>query len=526
MRRRNRTVLRSKLKESLKSVLPITVIVFAVCFTFISIPTELLAAFAVGAVMLFVGMALFNLGADRAMSPVGEEIGSSITKTRKLWFIILVCFLVGTAVTVSEPDLQVLAGQIPAVENSYVIIISVAVGVGIFLVVAMLRILFGLKLSHMLIFFYAVVFILSIFVPDDFLAVAFDAGGVTTGPMTVPFIMALGAGVASIREDGNAESDSFGLVALSSVGPIITVMILGIIYGGEGAEYVSEEIADMSESKLLAGAFLSEIPAEMLDVAKALLPIMLLFLVFQIFRLRLERGAVIRILIGFVYTYVGLVLFLTGVNVGFSPVGTYIGEALGSLSNNWIVVPIGMIIGYFVVSAEPAVHVLNKQVYEMTSGTIPKDSLSTSLSISVALSVGLSMLRIILDIPIMYFLLAGYIIALALTFVTPPIFTAIAFDSGGVASGPMTATFLLPMSIGVCSAVGGDVVTDAFGIIAMVAMTPLITIQLLGIYHKFKSKRNNDRLPDDEITGEGEIIEMKIVNETADEAANEGETTE
>ncbi|MCD7944190.1 MAG: DUF1538 domain-containing protein [Clostridia bacterium] len=250
MRRRNRTVLRSKLTESLKSVLPITVIVFAVCFTFISIPTELLAAFAVGAVMLFVGMALFNLGADRAMTPVGEEIGSSITKTRRLWFIILVCFLVGMAVTVSEPDLQVLAGQIPAVENSYVIIISVAVGVGIFLVVAMLRILFGLKLSYMLIFFYAVVFILSIFVPDDFLAVAFDAGGVTTGPMTVPFIMALGAGVASIREDDNAESDSFGLVALSSVGPIITVMILGIIYGGEGAEYVSDEIADMSESKL------------------------------------------------------------------------------------------------------------------------------------------------------------------------------------------------------------------------------------------------------------------------------------
>lgn len=264
----------------------------------------------------------------------------------------------------------------------------------------------------------------------------------------------------------------------------------------------------------------------MLDVAKALLPIMLLFLVFQIFRLRLERSAVIRILIGFVYTYVGLVLFLTGVNVGFSPVGTYIGEALGSLSHNWIVVPIGMIIGYFVVSAEPAVHVLNKQVYEMTSGTIPKDALSTSLSISVALSVGLSMLRIILDIPIMYFLLAGYIIALALTFVTPPIFTAIAFDSGGVASGPMTATFLLPMSIGVCSAVGGNVVTDAFGIIAMVAMTPLITIQILGIYHKFKSKRNSDKLSDDEITDEGEIIEMEIVSETTDEAASEGETTE
>jgi len=189
-----------------------------------------------------------------------------------------------------------------------------------------------------------------------------------------------------------------------------------------------------------------------------------------------------------VYTYFGLVLFLTGVNVGFMPLGRYLGQTIGSSQYNWIIIPIGMIIGYFIVIAEPAVHVLNKQVVEMTSGAIPKKAISTSLSIGVSASVGLAMLRIITGMPLMYLLIPGYAIALILTFFVPPVFTAIAFDSGGVASGPMTATFLLPLAIGVCLGVGGNVAVDAFGLVAMVAMTPLITIQGLGLFYKFKLK--------------------------------------
>ncbi len=488
MFRNNRTILFSKVKESLASVVPIAAIVFILCFTVVPVPTDLLMTFVLGVAMVIIGMGMFTLGADLSMTPVGEHIGSAVTKSRKLWFIVVISFLVGGIVTISEPDLQVLAEQVPNIPNQ-VIVFSVAGGVGLFLVVAMLRILFKWKLNYLLIFFYAVVFGLAMFVPKSFLAVAFDSGGVTTGPMTVPFIMALGVGVASIRSDSDAQNDSFGLVALCSVGPILAVMLLGMFFRVEGGSYTPVEIPTVETSKDLWNLFAHEIPEYILEVAKALLPIMAFFALFQIFRLKLKKENIYRISVGFIYTFIGLVLFLCGANVGFMTVGNFLGRELGGLSYSFIVVPLGALIGYFIVTAEPAVHVLNKQVYEMTSGAIPPKALSTSLSVGVAVSVGLSMLRIIADIPIMYFLVPGYLIAIVLSFFVPPIFTAIAFDSGGVASGPMTATFLLPMSIGVCTGVGGDVVSGAFGVVAMVAMTPLITIQILGLMYKIKLRK-------------------------------------
>lgn len=488
MFRSNRTILLAKVKESLASVLPIAAIVFLLCVTIVPVPTDLLMVFVVGVVMVIVGMGMFTLGADLSMTPVGEHIGSAVTRSRKLWFIVVMCFLVGAVVTISEPDLQVLAEQVPNIPNQ-VIILSVAGGVGLFLVVAMLRILFKWKLSYLLIIFYAIVFGLAIFVPEQFLAVAFDSGGVTTGPMTVPFIMALGVGVASIRSDSDAENDSFGLVALCSIGPILAVMLLGLCFRVEGGSYTPVEIPTVETTKELGYLFGHAIPEYIAEVAKALLPIVAFFALFQLFKLKLKKENIYRISVGFLYTFIGLVLFLCGANVGFMTLGNYLGKELGALSYNWIVIPLGALIGYFIVAAEPAVHVLNKQVYEMTSGSIPQKALSLSLSIGVAASVGLSMLRIVADIPIMYFLVPGYLIAIVLSFFVPPIFTAIAFDSGGVASGPMTATFLLPMSIGVCTGAGGDVVSGAFGVVAMVAMTPLIAIQILGLVFKIKSRK-------------------------------------
>lgn len=485
MRIGNRLILGQKLKESIQSVLPVTAIVFVLCFSVISVPTDILMAFIVGAVMLVFGMGLFTLGTDLSMMPVGEYVGSAITRSRKLWFIILVCLLVGGIITISEPDLQVLANQVPNIPNS-VIVGVVAIGVGLFLVFAMLRILFAFKLSYLLIFFYVAVFILTAFVPREFLSVAFDSGGVTTGPMTVPFIMALGVGVSAIRADKNAENDSFGLVALCSVGPILAVLILGMVYNTGESVYTPIEIPQIETSKELWNMFSYEIPHYMKEVSAALFPIIVFFAVFRIFSHKLHRDAIIRIVVGFIYTYAGLVLFLCGVNVGFMPVGNFIGQQLGALKYNWIIIPIGMIIGYFIVSAEPAVHVLNKQVYEMTSGAIPQKALSTSLSVGVAVSVGLAMLRIVAGIPIMYLLIPGYLVAIVLSFFVPPMFTAIAFDSGGVASGPMTATFLLPLAMGAATASGRDVVTYAFGVVAMVAMTPLITIQILGLTYRIK----------------------------------------
>lgn len=487
--RADRTIINEKVKEAFSSVLPITVIVLALCFTVIPIESGTFLAFIVGATLVVVGMGLFTLGADTAMTPIGEYVGSTVMRSKKLWIIIPVCFIVGVLITVSEPDLSVLATQLSGTVNYWALILTVGVGVGVFLVIAFLRIVLKIKLSYLLIGCYIAVFVLSFFVPQSFVPLAFDAGGVTTGPMSVPFIIAIGTGVASLRNDKGAETDGFGLTALCSVGPILSVMILGIIYQPENFTVSENVVSNVVNSKELLSLYLHAIPHYMKEVGIALLPIVAFFFIFRLFGQKIQRHDFIKILIGVLYTYVGLVLFLIGVNVGFLPVGAYLGQQIGNLSYNWIIIPIGMVIGYFVVAAEPAVHVLTKQVYEITSGAIPKKALRTSLMFGVAVSVGLAMMRIVFHIPIMYFLIPGYLIAIVLTFFVPDIFTAIAFDSGGVASGAMTASFLLPLALGVCGAVGGNVATEGFGVVAMVAMTPLIAIQILGLVYKIKMAR-------------------------------------
>ncbi len=482
------TKLLEKLEESLGAVLPIIGIVLLLCFTIAPVPPGILMAFIIGAVLLIIGMMFFTLGAEIAMTPMGERIGTSMTQSTHVGVVALLCFVLGFIITISEPDLQVLAEQVPSIPN-YTLIIAVAAGVGIFLVAAMMRMLLGIALSHMLVALYLLVFALAFFVPGDFLAVAFDSGGVTTGPMTVPFIMALGIGFSAVRSDRHAENDSFGLVALCSVGPVLAVLILGMLYDpGEGS-YTQAAIPDADTSVELWRLFSSGIPHYMKEMLISLLPIVLFFLVFQILLLHLKKRTLLKIVIGILYTYIGLFLFLTGVNVGFMPAGNYLGQIIASLPYSWIIVPIGMIIGYFIVKAEPAVYVLMEQVEELTSGAISGKSMGLSLSVGVSCSLGLAMIRVITGISIFWFLIPGYIAAVILSFFVPKIFTAIAFDSGGVASGPMTATFLLPFAMGACEALGGNIVTDAFGVVAMVAMTPLITIQVLGAVYRVREKK-------------------------------------
>lgn len=503
--------LKLKLKEAFSSVIPITAIVLILSLTIAPMPLGTLSLFLFGAILLIVGMGLFTLGADVAMMPMGEQIGAHLTKSRNLKLLIFVAFLIGTMITMAEPDLVVLANQVPSIPDA-VIIGAVAIGVGIFLVIALLRIVFQIKIAHLFIFFYACIFILAIFSSENFLPVAFDSGGVTTGPITVPFIMALGIGVASVRGGKNSRDDSFGLVGLCSVGPILAVLILGFFLNDATPEYSPIAAADVSGVRELFSLFLEAIPHYAKEVLLALGPILVAFLLFQSIFLKLPKSRLLRIGIGVLYTYVGLVLFLTGVNVGFMPAGHLLGHTLASLEYNWIIIPLGMIIGFFIVAAEPAVHVLNQQVEEISGGAIPKKAMMISLCIGVAASIGLSMIRILTGLSIWYFILPGYAIAIGLTFVVPNLFTAIAFDSGGVASGPMTATFLLPFAMGACEALGGNIMTDAFGIIAMVAMTPLITIQIMGLSYTLKLKRLEKaeaaaELPAED-TGEKEIIEF------------------
>lgn len=480
--------LKEKTLESLSAVLPITGIMLFISIFLVPMKLGTMVMFLAGAVMLILGMGFFQLGAEMAMTPIGEGIGVRISKSKSILSVIIIGFLMGVIITVSEPDLQVLARQVPSVPDM-VLILTVAIGVGIFLALAIIRIKFGISLSKLLIFLYIALIGISFLVPKEFLAVAFDSGGVTTGPMTVPFIMAMGVGLASVRSDKNSASDSFGLVALSSIGPILAVLILGCFYKPTEAAYSLGEVADVITTRDVVKVFAFEIPTYGTEVLISLLPIVAVFILFQLITRRYHKRQIKRITVGMIYTFVGLVLFLCGVNVGFAPVGAFLGKELASLVHNWVIVPIGMIIGYYIVKAEPAIQVLNHQVENVTDGAISVKAMNRSMSIGVAISIGLAMLRVLLSIPIYWIIIPGYIIALAMSFFVPKIFVGIAFDSGGVASGPMTSTFLLPLSIGTCQAVGGDLMTDAFGVVALVALTPLIAIQIMGLVYRLKTDK-------------------------------------
>lgn len=475
-----REKLGEKLREALLAVLPISAVVIILCFTIAPVTPGVLLCFLLGAVLVIAGMMFFTLGADMSMTPMGEKVGGAVTRSGKLWKVVLIFFILGFIITVSEPDLTVLANQVPQVPNM-VIICAVAAGVGIFLVLAILRMLLGIALPPVLTFFYVICFILAFFTPREFLSVAFDSGGVTTGPMTVPFIMALGVGIASIRSDRHAADDSFGLIAMCSVGPILAVLLLGIFYNPTGAGYEPSSVPAPNDSAELWAMFASEIPQYMQEIALSLLPIVLFFGLYQVVSLHMSRQSLGRVAVGLIYTYIGLVLFLTGANVGFLPAGNYLGSVLASGEYRWALIPAAMVMGFLIVRAEPAVYVLNKRVEEMTDGAISSGAMGLALGFAVALSLALAMVRVLTGISVLWFLIPGYAIALGISFFVPKIYPAIAFDAGGVASGPMATAFLLPLAQGACLATGGDVVADAFGVVAMVAMTPPITVQVMGL---------------------------------------------
>ena len=472
----------AKIQEALISALPITAIVYILALTplFDMSATELIT-FTVGAVLLVLGIGLFNLGADLAMTPMGTHVGSGLSKQRKLGLLLAVCFVLGMLITIAEPDLQVLANQVSAVMNGTVLIYAVGIGVGAFLVIAILKIVFRVALSNILMLFYMLLFALALMLVvngnEALLPMAFDSGGVTTGPITVPFIMALGVGISSVLGDRRSKENSFGLVSLCSVGPILAVLVLGIFSKND----LTYAVPDYTVSGDILGSFLHTAGHTCKEVAIALGLIVAFFLVCQVLFLKLSHRKLARIAVGVGFTYVGLVIFLTGVNVGFMPIGYKLGYTLAQGSKTFLVI-FGLVVGVLVVLAEPAIHVLNSQVEDVTGGLVSKKAMMTGLCMGVGASICLSMIRIIFDFSLVYYIIPGYFLSLALSLFVPPVYTAIAFDSGGVASGPMTSGFILPLAIGACVGLQGAdaVLRDAFGVVALVAMTPLITIQLLG----------------------------------------------
>lgn len=487
-----------KLKESLVSVLPVTIIVLILYFTpLVNLNAQELTVFLISAFMLILGISLFNLGADMAMGIMGEQVGSALIKSRKPWLIALVLFLLGLLITIAEPDLQVLANQIGNVVNPYLLIVFVGIGVGIFLVLAVIKIIVKANLTMMIIFFYMMMFAVTALVLEngagDFLALSYDSGGVTTGPITVPFIMALGLGIATTIGGRGAKENSFGLVALCSIGPILAVLILGLTI--DPSKLDSTSLFDLSSYDLpenIVAEFGYHILETMKTVAIALGLVVAFFLIINFAFIHLPKKKLQQIAVGILNTYLGLVIFLSAAEFGFLSIGFKMGTQMAEYNKSLTTI-FGFVIGAVVVLAEPAVHVLTKQVEEVTMGGVRKKSMLIALSIGVGVAILLSLIRIIFDFSILYYLIPGYLLSLGLSFFVPRVYTSIAFDSGGVASGPLTSSFILPFAIGVCSIVSpANLLNDAFGVVAMVALTPLITIQLLGFKSeiRLKYKRN------------------------------------
>ena len=475
-----------QLYSSIKSIFPITLIILGICIVSCdSGLISLLPSFLVGSFLLIIGMTLFNLGIDISMVEIGSRIGNDLTKKKTIPLILMFSFIIGFIVTIAEPDLSVLASQVPTISDD-LLINAVGLGVGIFLLIAVFRLLYQLNYSFLLAIFCTITFILAFFSPKEFVPLAFDSGGVTTGPLSVPFIVALGAALAFKRKDKKKKEDTFGMISFCSIGPVIVVLILGILFNAK-SNYEPYDIPVYNSIGTLINLFLKVLPHYLLEVLEAFSPIVIFFLIYNFMFLRIKKNELIKIFKGLIYTYLGLTIFLWGINAGFLPVGYMIGKVLSDYQ--LLLVPISMIIGYFIVVSEPAVHVLTIQIEELTNGNIKQKVLNVSLSIAVSLATGLAVVHAMTGVSIIWFLLPGYLIALILSLFVPQIFTAIAFDSGGVASGTMSATFLLPFVVGISESLGRNVLTDAFGLIAIVATTPLVVIQIVGLIYKIKTKK-------------------------------------
>ena len=495
----------AKFKETAFSVLPVMIVVVLLGLTIAPLHLGTMTRFVLGGILVIFGLTLFLLGVDIGILPIGERSGAALTAKRSLKLLLAAAFLIGFIVTVAEPDVQVLADQVRAIApgvSKWGLILMIAVGVGFFVALGILRTVLSIPLNILLTVSYIGVFALAFCAPATFQGVAFDSGGATTGPMTVPFIMALGVGVAAVRsktgKNGKITSsaeDSFGLTGIASIGPVLAVIVYGISIHATSDAAVSGEAAGHGLIGHGIFVFLNLLPSIFMEVATALAPLAAMAALFQIFLLKMPPMQVVRMVRGFVFSFVGLVLFLCGAHGGFMPAGEALGEVLGEASlqgSFWtaLLVAVGVVFGAIVVCAEPAVWVLTDQVESISGGTIKRKVMLVALSAGVALSIGISMLRVLFGFSLWYILIPGYALALVLSFIAPKLFTAIAFDSGGVASGPMTSTFILSFTLGASSASGGNPSVDAFGVIALVAMTPLIAIQILGIIFKVKSNRS------------------------------------
>lgn len=485
-----------KFKESALSIVPFFLIIILLYFVFLPFNFWGFFAIIVATLLMMVGMALFNVGVDMSTMKMGGYVGSHLSKSRKLTFMCILSFLLGFIVTIAEPDLMVLAEQVPGISSKWIILITVSLGTGIFLLLSTLRTIFRWSISTMLMISYALALVLCVFSPVSFLSLAYDTMGVTTGAVSVPFIMSFGLGICAVRGGKSNQEDGFGLIALASIGPVIAILIVSMFIGG-GASSDSSVAQMVATGSDLIASLSSGLLSYIKEVFIVIIPVFAFFLIYNFRYLKLPKNNLIRIFIGLMYTYIGLVIFLTGVSVGYLSTAQILGGTIANGNTKWLLIPISLIIGFCMVFAEPAVHVLNKQVEDITGGIISKKSMLIGLSIGVAIAMFVVVARALFVIDFMWVCAPLSIIMIVLSIFTPDLFEGIAFDSGGVAAGSLSASFVLPFVVGVCNSLGLDSMLFAFGSIAIVAMIPTIVIQIMGIKYKVitdKKKKANKKV--------------------------------
>ena len=478
------TKIREYFLDSIKTIGPVVLVVLLLSL-FIPMNNSFLISFLLSSILLIIGSTLFTYGADLSMVIIGNKIGKDLVKSKKLWIILIVSFIIGTVVTVAEPDLLVLCEQFTSIP-SIILILIISIGVGLCLLLASLRTLFGWDLNKILLIFFVIIFILVFFVSPDFIPLAFDSGGVTTGTISIPFIITLGIGLVSNRIDKKAREESFGLVALASTGPILMVLLLGLFYKTSNTMIFDNSMY----TNFKYSNYITQTVVSFKEVLIAVLPILIVFVVYNFITRRVDTKEFSKIMVGIIITIVGLTIFLVAANVGFLNMGYYIGEYIGGISNKNILIPLIMIISFFIAIAEPAVIILIDQVDELTEGGISKNVMKFALAMGVSIASGLSIIRVFTSTSFVYYAIVGYGIALILTVFIPKVFTAIAFDAGGATGGSLTTAFLLPMAIGLCYKIGGNVFTDAFGLASMVSLVPIITIEIVGVVYEIKLRKS------------------------------------
>ena len=487
-------VLFEKIKEVLLAVLPVVVFVIVLHFAILSLANILLYQFLIGSLAVMIGLIVLLFGVELAILPLGDHLGTTFVKSNKLWFVILTVFILGFFINFAEPDVNVLAKQVSNITNNLISTFTirsfVALGAALLLALGSVRIVKNFSLRIMLVLSYILAFLFALFVSSDYIAIAFDASGAATGAITVPLILALSLGMASMRRDSiSAEENSFGLVGIMASGAIFGVFFLNFFFKMDGT--LETVFTHNITNNSLFAPFIKELPIVTKETLMSLLPIFILFLLFQKFKFHLSWKHFRKMLLGFFYTYVGLVIFFVGVHAGFMNMGSIIGYNLALLGNKAIPIGLGAVLGMLIILTEPAVYILTHQIEDVTNGYIKRKTVLIFLAIGMAFAVGLSVLKIIVpSISLLHYIIPGYCFALILMFFTPKIFTGISFDSGAVSSGPMTVTFILAYSQGVSEAIEhSNVFKDSFGIIVMVTMMPVIALQILGYIYKMKSKK-------------------------------------